>query len=311
MSPPAPSEEPFSLADVLTDSLASLREDIRAHAGWSLIWIALALTTCCGTSVLIGGIGAVAGVSSAASGGRPSMSTLMPLVALVYLIVIPVMLALYAMQQAVVMDIVRARGRGSPTTMRQAIEHGVSRVPALLGHMALRLVFEGVPLVVVYAIVAGVVFASAGEMGPGMLARVSPVVWVLVAIVYVLLIVAAFAYRAFYGLAFPCIVDGAGPYAAFGASRALLAGRRMQFVGFRVTVTAVLLLSQCVCMGPYFVATYTHPGDPSAALVTLPLLLGFYAVLYFILVLDGMMEAAFHVRVTRGRSVNEIAKTFE
>jgi hypothetical protein len=305
----APSQEPFSLLDVLTDSIATLRQDAAAHAGWTLVWIAVAGTCCCGTVVLAGVAGAALGVATHSDTSTPPGGAIMTMLIGLYAVMIPAMLLLYALHQSVAMEITRARLRGTPTTMRAAIEQGSKRTPALTGHMVLRTLFEGTPFVVVYALVFGVLWATTDVATAGF-RHLGPVVWTALAFVYVALIVAAFAYRGFYGLAFPCIVDGAGPYAAFAASRALLAGRRWQFIRLRLAVLAGWFVAYGVCMGPYFALTLSGPPDPRAALITLPLMLAFYGVMYLLILIDAVLEAAFHVRVTKRPDAGEIAKTF-
>lgn len=304
----SPSELPFRLVDVLVDGLASLREDWRAHLGWSLIWIAVALTSCCGSIFVMGLLGGLVG---ATLGTRLEAADTMSMVLVIYAVLIPLMVGLYALHQTVAMEITRARGRGAPVTMREAIQRGLRRAPALGGHLALRAVFEGVPMILLYAGGALVAFGSL-DFAAVNVRSLGPFQWAVLGGVYVVVMVLSFGYRGYYGLCYPCIVDGTGPFDAFARSRALLAGRRWQCVGMRLFVMLLWLVGYCLCTGPYFVATMGGEGpDTEMMMATLPFVLGFYAVAYVILLFDAVLEASFYVRVTKPTDTQAIARTFE
>lgn len=303
-----PSAEPFRLVDLFVDALASLREDWQAHLGWSLIWIAVALTSCCGSIFVMGLFGGFVG---ATVGARPEAADTLSMVLVIYAVLIPLMLGLYALHQAVAMEITRARGRGTPVTMRDAIERGLRRAPALAWHIALRMVFEGVPMVLLYAGGALVAFGSL-DFATGHIGPLGPFQWAVLGVTYVLVLVLSFGYRGYYGLCYPCIVDGTGSFDAFARSRSLLSGRRWQCVGLRLLVMLLWLVAYGTCTGPYLVASLGDAGpDPQMIMATLPLVLGFYALAYALLLFDAVLEASFYVRVTKPTDTEAIARTFE
>jgi len=109
------------------------------------------------------------------------------------------------------------------------------------------------------------------------------------------------------------VVAGSGPWASFGESVRLLKGRRWQFIRKRLAMWAAWMVGYAVCMGPFFASSYASAGrpNPAASLALLPLMLGFYGVMLFLIVIDAALEAAYHVRVTRPLDATALAATFD
>ncbi len=301
---------PFTLRDVLVDAIGALRTDWRAHVGWNVMWLCGALVSCCGCGILAAGIGAAIGGTGGGVQDPTAPNTIL-LVLLVYAVLLPLMFAIYAAHQSVTMTLTRARLRGTPMTMGEGIAAGIKRAPALAMHLIVRTIVEAVPIGGLYAVAFAVV-AAAGVMDVEALRNAGPGLWAFVGVIYVLVIVLAFGARAFVGLGFPAVVAGSGPIAALGESVRLLRGRRWQFIRYRLVVLAAWVLGYATCMGPFFLASAASPGSPNplVALVTLPLVLGFYGLMLVFFVLDAAIEASFHVRVTRPMDVAAIAETF-
>jgi hypothetical protein len=306
MNEPRPEDVPsFTLAELVTQALAALRADWQAHVVWNIAWVGCAFLGCCGSVLFMaGGIAAIGGYAQADSGMTPAG------IAIIYLVMLPMMLVLYCTHQAVTMVLVRARTRGTPLSMSEGTLGGLARAPALAGHVLLRTLSEFLPMSVFWGVIGAIVFAQGTPREPSDFA---PALVVAIALAYLALVVTGFAYRAFIGLGFASVVAGSGPVAAFGESVRLLRGRRMQFVGLRVSVLAAWFLGYLTCMCPFFLSNATVSAghaNPALSLLTMPLVFAFYGVALFLLVLDAAVEACFHERLTRPLSAEAIAETF-
>lgn len=306
------SAEPFTLREVLGDALDALRSDWRAHVGWNLIWASVVMVSCCGTMIMVGFAGAMLGISR--HGGDPSarLGETSAVLALVYLVLLPLMLALYALHQSVTMTLTHAFCRGTPMSMRAAIEQGLRRTPALVAHLLLRTFVEGVPILLVYALCFGIVWGGMGVHASEMMHGGAGVGIVFV-LGYVVVLAFALGVRGFLGLGFASVVDGIGPVAAFGHSVRLLRGRRWQFIRKRLAVLAAWMIAYMTCAGPFFAASFATQGhpNPTLTLLTLPFLLGFYGVMLLLVVADAALEASYHARVTRPLDAAALAATFD
>ncbi len=305
--------ESVTLRDVFQEGLAALRADWTLHLAWNAIWVAVAMVSCCGFTIVLGVISAVLGITSG-GGGPERLTSMGAMIAVVYAVLIPAMLGLYALHQTVTMTLVHGRARGTPVSLRDAVTWGLRRTPALVGHMLLRFFVEGTAIVGIYLSALAVVWLTA-EDTPSLdhLSSLGPLAWIVIGIAYVAVIVVGFGFRVFLGLAFPMIVQGGTALAAFGGSTALLRGRRWQFLRFRLVVLATWIGSYSVCVAPWLLTAIGSEGRPNpiVAIVTLVLVLGFYGVALLLFVLDAGLEAAFHERLTRPMNAAQVARTFE
>jgi hypothetical protein len=271
-----------------------------------VIFVAVAGVSCCG---LGGGVAAAVGIAGRGEGALWA-------VVLVYVIVLPLMIALYAIQQAVTMELVRARARGSTPTIDGAIRRGLARTPALVAHTLLRGIVEVSAGALVFAIVGTAAISLRLALHhDGSDDPFERSLYVAAALVgYLGMIVVAIALRARYGLGYPAIIDGTGPYDAFRRSIDLLAGRRWQFIRFRLAMLATWVGAYVVCMTPTIVSSLLPDGGTARIATTLVgavLVFGFYALAYALAVFDAAAEMGFYLRVTRGFDGAELARTFE
>lgn len=302
----------FRLRDVLGDAFASVRADLGAHLGWNALVLGLLAMSCCGLSC--GVLAAILGLAAGGEIPQPGDPTQLQGPASVFLAALYALLfvlwaGLYAVHQSVTYALAYARARGTPLTMRAAIQAGLRRTPTVLAHFGIRFVVEGVPIVILDAGIFGVMWATTGQIVD--FRQLGAPAWSAIAAMALLGTTGTYAYRAFFGLSTTAVAVGAhGPVRAFGASRELLRDHRWKFVGLRVFVLLVWALAYGVLMGPV-VALSSGGASPAASLVTLPLMLLFYLVMLGIMAFDAILETCFYDRLARPLDTATLARTFE
>jgi hypothetical protein len=309
----------FTVFDVLGDAWRSFRRTWTSHAGWNAGFMAFAvLTTCLLSCVLFG----FAGVAGAALGGggddEVGGGVAIVIVALIYVGMLVAFFALFALHQGVSVAIAAHDLRGEPVELRECVGEGTARLGALAGAMFGRLAADFVVTVPVTAIAIGAGVASGGLDGsppsPERIQAMTSAMFVALGLGYPVMIVWWLIVRAFLGLSGPAVqVEGLGGFAALRRSVELLAGRRLQLVGLRLLWLVIGVALYGVTYAPMLALTLVASRAPELAilnLVVLPYALLWYYFAMHLYSFDSVLEAAYHARVTKGQSREDIADVF-
>jgi hypothetical protein len=303
------SDTTFTLMDVFGDALQRARAAWATHLAFGIVFVALVLLSCCGSSCIV--VPFVAFADPGATGDEPPLAAMIA----IYAVFAVVSVFLGALHEAVTLHVSFATDRGEDASLRRALEASVRRWPSLTGTVLLRTLTD-VGLPVAAGTVLAVVSAAAGG-GASEGARV--LIALTMTLVYFTSLGWALLTRAHFGLAMCCAVrEELGPRAAFARSHALLRGRRWHFLAFRLAYFVAGFALYCFSFAPFFAFALSMPqravgGDPADPMVlwVFPLLFLVYAVLLALYTFDSILLAAYHARSWRPLDAEAVARVFE
>lgn len=304
--------EPFTIIDVLGDAWRSLRRTVGTHMIWNGVFMALFLVSTCVLSCAMFPV--MMGMGAA---GDEGIGVGVVIVGALYVGLLVLTLGMMALHQAVTLAITGADARGEPIDFGTAFRVGISRAPAMMGAMLLRVGADMVVWVGGFGLLAAAAFAMtdaeawatanlSGALGAGMVAAF--VIVYLAALVWMLVV------RSFLGLSGPCVQhEELGPLDAARRSIELLAGHRLQLVAVRVLWALMGFVLYAVTYAPMGLLVALPQFVPEAAvlaILALPYMVVWYFFVLHMLSFDTAIEDAMYARLARPRTAEDLAHVF-